>query len=117
MQPYVYNIPYYQGDDFSIVVTPKDSSNNPISLSNTDIGFFNVADKRGDSPSVYFSGQATIDQISGDGVYSIVCTMPGAAGSNIKNGYVYDVGFKQNGKRITVVTGQFQVTDKVKEAV
>jgi hypothetical protein len=115
MGPTTYNIVYYQGDSFSVIIYPKDASNAAIPLSSGDEAFFNVADKRGSTATMYFAANATIAQINNAGPYVIIAEMSDIQGTNIQNGYVYDIGFVKDGKRTTVLTGNFVVTQRVKE--
>ena len=86
MGPTTYNITYYQGDSFSVIVYPKDASNAAIPLSSGDEAFFNIADRRGSGATMYFPANAIIAQIDNAGPYVIVCELSGIQGVNILNG-------------------------------
>lgn len=116
MQPTSYNIRYYNGDDFTISVFPKDSTGASISVGSADSVYFRIADVRGDSPNWSVNGTSTAEQLVAGGPYCIKCNMDSAIGLLVKNGYVYDIGYVMNGKRVTVLTGNFQVMERVKGA-
>lgn len=112
MQPTVRNITYYRGDDFTLYVFPKDSSGSAIPLDNAT-PYFRVASARGDAPSWSALASSAIERRVTNGPQGIFCQMSGTVGDNIKNNYVYDIGYVLNGKRVTVLTGNFLVLDKV----
>ena len=112
MQPTVHNISYYRGDDFTIYIFPKDSTGAAIPLT-TATPYFRVASARGDNPTWAATGAASIERIVTNGPQGIFCQMSGTVGDNIKNGYVYDIGYVIGTKRTTVLTGSFTVLDKV----
>lgn len=112
MQPTNEVISYYQGDDFTITIYPKDSTGAAIPIVPADTAFFNIADKRGPESIVRIAVPCTINNPTG-GPYAIVGTLTGASGNNVKNGYVYDIGYVKSGKRVTVLTGTFSVVEKV----
>jgi hypothetical protein len=112
MQPTVYNITYYRGDDFTLYIFPKDSTGVAIPL-DTAQPYFRVASGRGDTPTWSANAAASIQRLVTNGPQAIFCQMSGTVGSNIRNGYVYDIGYVLNNKRTTVITGNFQVMDKV----
>jgi hypothetical protein len=112
VQPTNEVISYYQGDDFTITIYPKDSTGAAIPILPTDTAFFNIADQRGSASTTRFAGTCSIASPTG-GPYAIVGVVSSAVGVNIKNGYVYDIGYVKSGKRVTVLTGTFSVVDKV----
>ena len=112
MQPVNEVISYYQGDDFTITIYPKDSTGAAIPILPTDTAFFHVADSRGPNSTTRLNVTCQITNPSG-GPYAIVGTVTSAVGNNIKNGYVYDIGYVKASKRITVLTGSFSVVEKV----
>lgn len=114
MQPTTYNIRYYSGDDFTISVFPKDSTGAAIDVGSADSVYFRLADKRGDNPTWSTSANAVASQLVAGGPYCIKCDMPSTTGSLVKQGYVYDIGYVMGGKRVTVLTGNFQVMERVK---
>jgi hypothetical protein len=115
MQPTTYNIRYYSGDDFTISVFPKDSTGAPINVGTAYSVYFRVADKRGDNPTWSATGNAVAAQLVPGGPYCIKCDMTSALGELIRHGYVYDIGYvSQELKRVTVLTGNFQVMERVK---
>lgn len=112
MQPTNYTISYYQGDDFSLIIYPKDSAGQPIPFNTGDTAFFNVANIRGDLSTIRIQGVATIASPSG-GIPAVIATMTGAQGANIDSGFVYDIGYVKSGKKTTVLTGTFSVVEDV----
>lgn len=113
MQPLNYPISYYEGDDFTLIINPKNSAGEPIDLTGAD-PYFRIAHIRGDNsdPAKRINGDAIVDTING-GPASIVAHLPGALGDQMQNGWVYDVGYVKDGKTVTVVTGTFNVVYKV----
>lgn len=112
MQPTIRDITYYRGDDFTLYVFPKDSNGGAIPLDNA-VAYFRVADMRGDTPGWSTQASASIERRVTNGPQAIFCQMSGTVGNNIKNNYVYDIGYVLNNKRVTVLTGKFSVLDKV----
>ena len=112
MKPKTYDINYYRGDDFTIMVFPKDSTGANIPIG-TAIGFFNVASGRGDNPDWKGKGVAAIQPAYANGPDGVYCTLSSSVGQNISNGYVYDIGYTLGGKRTTLLTGRFVVIDWV----
>jgi hypothetical protein len=117
MQPTTYNIRYYSGDDFTLSVFPKDSTGAAIDIGSAHSVYFRMADRRGDNPTWSVNGTASAQQLVAGGPYCIKCNMDSAIGVLVKNGYVYDIGYiTAELKRVTVLTGNFQVMDRVKGA-
>jgi hypothetical protein len=116
MQPTNYVIRYYQGDDFTLTLYPKDSVGGDIPIVPADTSFFHIADKRGTTSTVRISGTTVIEPVNG-GPNAIVASLSGVVGANVKNGYVYDIGYIKNSKRVTVLTGTFSVVERVEETV
>lgn len=115
MQPLVYNIRYYQGDSFTISVFPKDSTGAAIDLSGGDVNpYFRLAQYRDNITGWNANGNAEITNLSYGAPLCIKCDMTSTMGQNIKNGYVYDIGYVAGGKRVTVLTGSFQLMSEVK---
>lgn len=112
MRPQNYDINYYNGDDFTIMVFPKDSTGAAIDIGNAT-GFFHVGSSRGNSPDWKGVGTVSIDRAYNNGPYGLLCTLDNAVGVNIRNGYVYDIGYILKGRRITLLTGRFIVTERV----
>lgn len=114
MQPTVQDIRYYQGDSFTLYVYPKDATGAYIPLvQDVDVPFFNVADKRGLNPTVRLSTTAELVDLHDDGINCIAATMDSAVGENIKNGYVYDLGWIKGGYKTTAITGKMIVMEDV----
>lgn len=113
MHPVNYTLPYYQGNDLSMIIYPKDSTGGPIDIVPTDTAFFKIADKRGNTSTVRIVGTGTIADVNDSGVYAIVATLDGTSGLNVKNGYVYDVGYVKDAKTVTVLTGTMSVIERV----
>lgn len=113
MQPMTYNIKYYAGDSFTISVFPKDSTGAPIDLTSAT-SYFRVAQNRDDVASWNADAAAEITNLTPGAPLCIKCDMSTEIGQNIKNGYVYDIGYVAGGKRVTVLTGSFQVMSEVK---
>jgi hypothetical protein len=111
VQPTNYNISYYQGDDFTMTIYPKNSSGEPIGLTGTDVPFFRIADKRGPGRTSSYNGGVQIQQVSGE--YAIVASVNSTIGNNISNGFVYDIGYVSSGRTVTVLTGSFSVVQRV----
>lgn len=118
MHPVNYTLPYYQGDDLSIIIYPKNSEGYPIDIVPTDTAFFKIADKRGNTSTVRVVGTGTIQDAGNrddndNVVYAIVATLDGTSGLNVKNGYVYDVGYVKDTTTVTVLTGTMSVVERV----
>jgi len=114
MQPEIYNITYYSGDTFTITIYPKDSTGESIDLSGVDKTYFRLADKRDDLTGWNVEGFSEITSLTYGGPACIKCDLSSENGRNIKNGYVYDIGYWIDNKRVTVLTGSFQVMSEVK---
>ena len=112
MQPMKYDITYYAGDSFTLSVFPKDSTGAPIDLTGAT-SYFRVAQSRGDATSWSTDAQSEITNLSPNAPLCIKCDMSTEIGYNIKNGYVYDIGYAIGTQRVTVLTGSFQVMDQV----
>lgn len=113
MKPTTYDITYYRGDDFSVYIFPKDSTGANLPMSGTT-PYFRLASSRGDNPTWKSSGTATIDRSVSGGPLGIFCTLSNTIGRNVRNGYVYDIGYvSASGKRTTVLTGRMIVVDWV----
>lgn len=113
MQPTNFTISYYEGDDFTLTIYPKDSTGAAIPILPTDTAFFKIADARGPNPANPVVGTTCqIASING-GPNAIVASVSSAVGIYIENGYVYDIGYIKDGKRVTVLTGNFSVVDRV----
>lgn len=113
MQPTIYNIKYYSGDEFTMTIFPKNSSGEFIPVGSADSVYFRLASARGTNPSWATNGEAVTTQLINGGPYCIKVTMTSAVGQQIRNGYVYDIGYYMSGKRTTVLTGSFQIMDEV----
>jgi hypothetical protein len=115
MQPTNFTISYYEGDDFTLTIYPKDSTGAAIPLvPGTDTVFFKIANERGPSPANPVTGTTCqIVDPNGGTNYAIVASVSSAIGVYIENGYVYDIGYVKDGKRVTVLTGNFSVVDRV----
>jgi hypothetical protein len=112
MQPTNQTIRCYSGDDFELTVYPKDSTGQPIPILPSDTAYFRIADRRGSTSTVRIPGDATIESISG-GPYAIIARIDSVRSSQIANGYVYDIGYVKSGKTVTVLTGSFNVVERV----
>jgi hypothetical protein len=113
MQPMIYNIRYYEGDSFTISVFPKDSTGAAIDLTSAT-SYFRVAQNRDDIIGWNTDAPSEITNLTPGSPLCIKCDMSTEIGRNIKNGYVYDIGYVAGGKRVTVLTGSFQVMSEVK---
>jgi hypothetical protein len=112
VQPTNFTISYYEGDDFTLTIYPKDSTGAAIPIVPTDTAFFKIADRRGASSTPVIGTSASIASING-GPNAIVVSVTSAIGLNVKNGYVYDVGYVKAGRRVTVLTGNFSVVERI----
>lgn len=112
MQPTNEVLRYYQGDDFTLTIYPKDSTGVAIPIVPADTAFFQIADKRGNTSIIRITGGASIASVNG-GPNAVIVTVSNVVGANIKNGYVYDIGYIKDGKRVTILTGTFAVVEKV----
>ena len=112
MQPVNYTLSYYQGDDFTLTIYPKDSTGQPIPILPTDSPYFRIADKRGTTSTTRIAGTANIASVNG-GPNAIIASLSGVAGTGVKNGFVYDIGYVKDSKRVTVLTGTISVVERV----
>jgi len=115
MQPLVNDIRYYEGDSFTLIVFPKDSTGAAIDLTTSE-AYFRLAQYRDDPTNWNADGDAAITSLVPYGPLCIKCDMTTEIGQEIKNGYVYDVGYwdATHTKRVTVLTGSFLVMSEVK---
>jgi hypothetical protein len=115
MLPQTYTIRYYQGDDFNLLIYPKDGDGEPIGLSSADDeAYFRIADKRGDDATAILTGTASIIDATNGIPPAINATFNGiAVGGSVKNGYVYDIGYRKDNLTTTILTGTFSVIEKV----
>jgi hypothetical protein len=116
MQPTNYVIRYYQGDAFTLTLYPKDSVGGDIPILPTDTSFFRIANKRGTTSTIRISGTTVIAPVNG-GPNAIVATLSSETGASVANGYVYDIGYIKDGKKVTVLTGTFSVIERVEAAI
>jgi hypothetical protein len=121
MQPKIYDITYYEGDSFTLKVYPKDSNQQRLPLTNVESEdtYFRLAAKRDNLQEWNEWGTSTI-QVDAGGKY-IQCDLFSVQGEQLKDGYVYDIGYfddffdnDDRNKRITVLTGTFRVMSEVK---
>jgi hypothetical protein len=110
--PVSYDINYYQGDTYELLLQPKDSSGTAMNLTGY-AGLFTVSTARGDSGIVVANGIITINSGS-----NIFCTLAASAGNNLlASSYVYDIQLSSGSTVYTLLTGNVNVTQNIKEAV
>lgn len=106
--PVSYDISYYKGDTFELLVYPKDSAGNTLNLSGYS-GLFTISTARGDSGIVVGNGSASIVNAS-----SVFCTIPATTGSAfLASQYVYDVQVTSGSIVYTLLTGNVNVTQDI----
>jgi hypothetical protein len=107
--PATFNISYYRGDKYEIVVRPKDSAGNPFDLA-TYTPFFYISTARGANASLTRAGVATING------NNILATITPSIGRQLAAGttYFYDVSIQKNaGEIYTLLTGTLSVTNDI----
>ena len=111
--PGTYNFNYYRGDTFSLIVKPKDANGDPFDLVGYTASFV-IANARGASPSLYYSGTAVINTV--DDI--VTATIPAGTGNNLlpTTSWVYDIQITDGSNIYTLLTGTITVTDDVREA-
>lgn len=110
--PVSYDINYYQGDTYELLLQPKDSSGAAMNFTGY-AGLFTVSTARGDSGISVANGTVTIS--SGSNVF---CTLSASAGNNLlASSYVYDIQLSSGSTVYTLLTGNVNVTQNIKEAI
>jgi hypothetical protein len=113
MQPVNYTIQYYQGDNFTLIIYPKDSTGQSLDLTGA-VPQFRIANIRGEDATDKFLGDSVVDTING-GPLAIIASVNGTVGDGIGNGYVYDIGYTKDGSKVTILTGSFSVIKRVEQ--
>jgi hypothetical protein len=88
--PATYDIKYYKGDTFSMLIYPKTASGTPFDLTDFTLATLDIADKRGDDPTrEKYRIDCTIDASDN----SVLCVITPTAGNllNSSKVYVYDI--------------------------
>lgn len=111
--PGTYNYNYYRGDTFALIVKPKDANGDPFDLVGYTASYV-IANARGASPSLYYSGTAVVNTV--DDI--VTATIPASTGNNLTPGvtWFYDIQITNGTNVYTLLTGQITVTDDVREA-
>jgi hypothetical protein len=111
--PGTFNFNYYRGDTFSLIVKPKDANGDPFDL----VGYtalYVIANARGASPTLYYSGTAVVNTV--DDI--VTATISASTGENLlpTTSWVYDIQITDGTNVFTLLTGTITVTDDVREA-
>lgn len=121
--PGTYNINYYRGDTFTMVLYPKDNTGSPFDLgapgdpeADRYLAWLNIASARGSSGTKLAGTpvQLNVDYTND----SIELTISSSLGSTMVAGapYVYDIEIIKNNTLVyTLLTGTITVTDDVKK--
>jgi hypothetical protein len=110
MIPYTYDFDYYVGDVYPLVLYPKDSSGNPLSLNNKS-SLFTVATERGNPNSVVFSASPQISASPSRLFYQI---NPQIGSLLTGSSYVYDIEIRDDDEVYTLLTGTISTQQDVK---
>jgi hypothetical protein len=106
--PVSYDINYYKGDTFELLLYPKDSSGTALNLSGYS-GLFTISTVRGDAGIVVGNGSASV--VNGSAVF---CTIPANTGSAfLASSYVYDIQMSSGSIVYTLLTGNVNVTQDI----
>ncbi len=106
--PVSYDINYYKGDTFELLIQPKDSSGNALNLSGYT-GLFTISTARGESGIVVGNGSASIVNAS-----NVFCAIPSSTGSAfLASQYVYDIQVSSGSIVYTLLTGNVNVTQDI----
>ena len=109
--PATYDIKYYRGDTYSLIIYPKATSGESFDLSEYTSATFDIADKRGDDPTrEKFRLTATIDTEEN----TVLCTITPTAGNllNASKTYFYDVTVTGPATH-TFLTGTITISESV----
>lgn len=109
--PATYDIKYYRGDTYSLIIYPKASSGVPFDLSTFTSATLDIADKRGDDPTrEKFRINATIDAEEN----SVLCIITPTAGNLLDSSktYFYDVTVAGPATH-TFLTGTITISESV----
>jgi hypothetical protein len=109
--PATYDIKYYKGDSYALLIFPKTSLGTPFNLSEFT-GTFDISDQRGTDASRWKTvGSVTVDPIEN----SLLCEISPTVGSNfdVTKTYYYDISVISGPAVHTFVTGTITTTDYV----
>ena len=111
MAPATYDIKYYRGDTYSLLLYPKTNSGAPFNLSSYTSATLDIADKRGDDPTREKHRVAvTIDSSEN----TLLCTIEPSVGNQLSASktYVYDIAVSGPATH-TFLTGTITVSESV----
>lgn len=108
--PATYDMKYYRGDSYAILLFPKTSLGTPFNLDGFT-GSFDIADQRGNDPSRWATrGSVVVDTVEN----SLLCEISPTVGANfdVTKTYFYDITVTGPATH-TFLTGTIEVTDFV----
>lgn len=110
MAPVIYDIKYYKGDTYSLIIFPKTALGTPFDLTGFS-GTLDIADKRGTDPTrEKFRIEVAVDDVED----TVLCTISPDAGNLLDASKVYFYDITVTGPAThTFVTGTITISESV----
>lgn len=109
MWPYTYNINYYSGDTYPLVLYPKNEDGTQYDLSDKT-SLFTVATERGNLDAIVFSASPQLSASPS----RLICTIEPENGVLLTGAsYVYDIEIHNNNEVYTLLTGTITTQQNV----
>jgi len=106
--PYIYNINYYCGDSFDLVLYPREN-NAPYDLTGK-ASLFSIATERGNPEAIVISASPEISFNPS----RLICSISPEQGVALTgNSYVYDIEIRNGNEVYTLLTGDVTVEKDV----
>ena len=111
MAPVTYDIKYYKGDTYSLILYPKTNAGTPFDLSEFTAGTFDIADQRGTAVGrEKYRLSVDIDSVEN----TVLCTITPTAGDLLDASKVYYYDITVSGPAThTFLTGTNTVSESV----